>query len=146
MTTRQEKVTPRRRGAAAPSPQGAGNARGGPAHSLGTAGEAIAAEHLAAHGLRVLERNFRVRGGEIDLVCREGRTLVFIEVRLRRSGDFGGAGASITASKRRRLVLAAQHYLLRQPDAVCRFDAVLMDSLNETGIEWVKNAFSADDI
>ncbi len=113
----------------------------------GKRAEALAASWLERRGLNVLARNFRVRGGEIDLVCRDGRTLVFVEVRLRRSGDFGGAAASITTSKRKRLVLAAQHYLLRNaPDAICRFDAILMDSLHETGIEWVKNAFSADDI
>lgn len=112
----------------------------------GARAEALAAAFLERSGLAVLERNFRVRGGEIDLVCREGKTLVFVEVRLRRRGDFGGAGASITRSKRRRLLLAAQHYLMRQPDALCRFDAVLMASLDEAAIEWVKNAFSADDV
>lgn len=112
----------------------------------GARAEALAAAFLERHGLAVLERNFRVRGGEIDLVCREGKALVFVEVRLRRRGDFGGAAASITASKRRRLVLAAQHYLMRQPDAICRFDAVLLESLDDAGIEWIRNAFSADDV
>jgi putative endonuclease len=112
----------------------------------GARAEALAAGWLERRGLSVLERNFRVRGGEIDLVCRDGRTLVFVEVRLRRNGDFGGAAASITAGKRRRLILAARHYLARQPDADSRFDCVLMDALNESAIEWIKNAFSADDI
>jgi putative endonuclease len=112
----------------------------------GARAEALAAAFLERSGLAVLERNFRVRGGEIDLVCREGKTLVFVEVRLRRNGEFGGAAASITAGKRRRLILAARHYLARQPDADCRFDCVLMDALNESAIEWIKNAFSADDI
>jgi putative endonuclease len=112
----------------------------------GARAEALAAAFLERSGLAVLERNFRVRGGEIDLVCRDARTLVFVEVRLRRNGEFGGAAASITAGKRRRLILAARHYLARQPDADCRFDCVLMDALNESAIEWIKNAFSADDI
>jgi putative endonuclease len=112
----------------------------------GARAEALAATHLARHGLRVIERNFRVRGGEIDLICRDGTTLVFVEVRLRRNDNFGGAAASITTTKRRRLVQAARHYLLRQPDALCRFDCVLMTALNDAGIEWMKNAFSADDI
>lgn len=112
----------------------------------GARAETLAAAWLEAQGLRVIERNFRVRGGEIDLICREGKMLVFVEVRLRRRNDFGGAGASITASKRQRLVLAARHYLVRQPDALCRFDCVLMTALSATGIEWIKNAFSADDI
>lgn len=112
----------------------------------GARAEAVAAAFLEHCGLSVIERNFRVRGGEIDLVCRDGKTLVFVEVRLRRRSDFGGAASSITTSKRRRLLLAAQHYLMRQPDALCRFDAVLMTSLDKAGIEWVKNAFSADDV
>jgi putative endonuclease len=115
----------------------------------GARAEALAANWLERHGLLVLARNFRVRGGEIDLVCRDGKSLVFVEIRLRRNGHFGGAAASITASKRRRLVLAAQHYLARHAraaDADCRFDCVLMSALDEAAIEWVKNAFSADDI
>jgi putative endonuclease len=66
---------------------------------------------------------------------------VFVEVRLRAAATFGGAALPAC-----RLLLAAQHYLMRQPDAICRFDAVLMASLDEAGIEWVKNAFSADDV
>jgi putative endonuclease len=112
----------------------------------GARAEALAATWLERQGLSVLERNFRVRGGEIDLVCRDGRSLVFVEIRLRRNAGFGGAAASITANKRRRLVLAARHYLARQPDADCRFDCVLMDALSESAIEWVRNAFSADDV
>lgn len=104
--------------------------------------EERAAQHLSARGLREIARNFRVRGGEIDLVCRDGRTLVFVEVRQRSRGDFGGAGASITASKRRRIVLAARHYLAGQPECDCRFDCVLIDGEN---LEWIRNAFAADE-
>ena len=111
----------------------------------GARAEALAATHLASQGLTVLERNFRVRGGEIDLVCRDGTTLVFVEVRLRRHAGFGGAAASITAAKRRRLILAARHYLVRSPDALCRFDCVLLSSLDATLIEWIRDAFSSDD-
>lgn len=93
----------------------------------GREAEERAAQHLESCGLRIVERNFRVRGGEIDLICRDARTLVFVEVRQRSRSDFGGAGASITASKRRRIVLAAQHYLLGKPECDCRFDCVLID-------------------
>ncbi len=86
-----------------------------------------------------------VRGGEIDLICRDGKTLVFVEVRLRSRSDFGGAGASITVTKRRRIILAARHYLAGKPECDCRFDCVLLDGLDEERIEWIKNAFSADD-
>lgn len=108
----------------------------------GREAEERAARHLERRGLRVVERNFRVRGGEIDLICRDGRVLVFVEVRQRSRSDFGGAGASITASKRRRIVLAAQHFLLGKPSCDCRFDCVLIDG---DELEWMKNAFSADD-
>ncbi|MDP3636166.1 MAG: YraN family protein [Azonexus sp.] len=111
----------------------------------GREAEALAARHLEGCGLRVIERNFRIRGGEIDLICRDGKALVFVEVRLRSRGDFGGAGASITASKRRRIILAAQHYLLGKRDCDCRFDCILLDGLDESRLEWLKNAFSTDD-
>ena len=108
----------------------------------GREAEARAAYHLERHGLRVVARNFRIRGGEIDLICRDGKVLVFIEVRLRSRGDFGGAAASITAGKRRRIVLAAQHYLAGKADCDCRFDCVLIDGER---LEWLPNAFAADD-
>ncbi|HSG22827.1 MAG TPA: YraN family protein [Azonexus sp.] len=111
----------------------------------GREAEALAARHLEGCGLRVIERNFRIRGGEIDLICRDGKVLVFVEVRLRSRSDFGGAGASITATKRRRIILAAQHYLLGKPDCDCRFDCVLLDALDANRLEWLKNAFSTDD-
>lgn len=105
----------------------------------GKRGEAQAAHFLEGHGLTVLARNYRCRGGELDIVCREGRTLVFVEVRLRSSGAFGGAAASITATKQRRIVLAAQHYLTStgKTDADCRIDCVLIEGDTVT---WLKNA------
>ena len=112
------------------------------AQSKGAAGEQLAADYLQRQGLKLIERNFRVRGGEIDLICRDGKTLVFVEVRQRSRSDFGGAGASITATKRRRIVLAAQHYLAGKPACDCRFDCVLIDGEQ---LEWIKNAFAADD-
>lgn len=112
----------------------------------GQLAENLAARFLEQRRLAVLVRNYRCRGGEIDLVCRDGRTLVFVEVRLRRNAGFGGAAASITATKQRRLVLAAQHYLAAtgQHDHDCRFDCILLDGADGQRIEWIKNAFSAD--
>lgn len=113
----------------------------------GSAAEALAARHLESRGLRVVARNFRCRGGELDLVCRDGAALVFVEVRLRSRADFGGAGESITASKRARVVLAARHYLAAHPaDAGrdCRFDCVLLADAQGKGIDWIRNAFAAD--
>jgi len=109
----------------------------------GAAAEQMAADYLSRHGLAVLERNFRVRGGEIDLVCRDGATTVFVEVRLRSRGDFGGAAASITAAKQARLILAARHWLQRRGEAPCRFDCILLDGLGAANIEWLRDAFSA---
>ena len=110
---------------------------------IGAAAEELAARHLLGHGLRILERNFRVRGGEIDLIAREGKTLVFVEVRLRSRSDFGGAAASITLRTQQRLILAARHYLQAHGEQPCRFDAVLLDALDAQAVEWIKGAFSA---
>lgn len=107
----------------------------------GSEAETRAAQHLASHGLRLIERNFRIRGGEIDLICRDGRILVFVEVRRRDRADFGGAAASITVAKQRRIILAARHYLAGQTACDCRFDCVLIEGGQ---LEWIRNAFSAD--
>lgn len=104
----------------------------------GDAAESLAAGFLASRGLVIVERKFRCRGGEIDLVARDGNTLVFVEVRLRTSDAFGGARASITAAKRARMKLAARHYLARLTrEPPCRFDAVLLDSLDRAHVEWL---------
>ena len=108
----------------------------------GREGEARAARYLECRGQRVLERNFRVRGGEIDLVCKDGKTLVFVEVRWRTNRNFGGAAASITTGKQRRIILAARHYLARHGDCDCRFDCILIEG---DRIEWIRDAFTADD-
>ncbi len=111
---------------------------------VGDAGEERAARHLVAQGLRIVARNFRVKGGEIDLVCRDGATTVFVEVRRRatRSGaDFGGAAASITLRKQQRLILAAQHWLARHGECACRFDCVLIDGEK---LAWLRDAFRPD--
>ena len=103
----------------------------------------MAARFLEKRGLTILTRNFHCRGGEIDLICRDRKTLVFVEVRSRGNANYGGAGASITPIKQRRIILAAQHYLATKAgfDADCRFDCVLLDGPK---IEWIRDAFSAD--
>ena len=94
--------------------------------------ETMAAAFLAARGLVIVERNWRRRLGEIDLIARDGDMLVFVEVRLRTRRDFGGAAASIGARKRARLIAAARS-LSRATSAAppCRFDAILLDSLED---------------
>ncbi|MEW6679357.1 MAG: YraN family protein [Pseudomonadota bacterium] len=107
----------------------------------GQAAERAAEAFLLGRGLRLEARNWRCKGGEIDLVMREGATLVFVEVRAREGMAFGGAAASITAAKQARVVLAARHYLLaRGGDVPCRFDAVLVQGGR---LEWLKGAFGA---
>lgn len=114
------------------------------APARGAAAEVLAAVHLARRGVKILARNYRIKGGEIDLIGREGQVLLFIEVRLRSRSDFGGAGASITPAKQRRLVLAAAHYLQGHGEQACRFDCVLLDGLDGDRIEWIRDAFRTD--
>ena len=108
----------------------------------GDEAERIAERFLVARGLVCVERNYRSRFGEIDLIMKNGERLVFVEVRLRKNQRFGGAGASIGYAKQQRIIAAAQYYLsaMRAPPA-CRFDALLMNDLSETGIEWIQDAF-----
>ena len=114
--------------------------------SVGDAGEAQALAHLERQGLTLVQRNYRVaagpnaRGGEVDLILRErDGTLVFVEVRARSSAAFGGAAASVTASKQRRLVFAAQHFLRRYSALPpCRFDVVAIEG---ESVQWLRGAF-----
>ena len=90
-----------------------------------------------------MQRNYRVRGGEIDIIARDPRdVLVFVEVRARASTAFGGAAASVDARKRARILLAARHYLMRLPaEVACRFDVVAIDGGQ---LHWIRDAFDAD--
>jgi putative endonuclease len=112
---------------------------------IGDAAEDAALHHLQQSGMRLLERNYRTPGrggGEIDLIMRAADgTTVFVEVRQRRSASHGGAAASVTGAKQRRIIFAARHYLmrLREPPP-CRFDVVVLEQGN---IEWLKAAFDA---
>jgi putative endonuclease len=111
----------------------------------GDAAEDRALAHLEAHGLALLARNYRTPGrggGEIDLVMRDrSGTLIFIEVRNRATRDFGGAAASVSLPKQRRIIFAARHYLMRlRTPPPCRFDVVIV----ETGeVQWLRAAFDA---
>jgi putative endonuclease len=107
----------------------------------GDLAEDRAAAWLQRKGLRVIERNWRCRAGEIDLVLRDGAVIVIAEVRLRTGGRYGGAAESIDRRKRAHLIAAAQLYLLRHPNSCCRFDAVLMSGKDGENIEWIRNAF-----
>jgi putative endonuclease len=113
--------------------------------AAGARAEALAATFLEARGLAIVARNYRTRRGEIDLIARDRGTLVFVEVRQRRSAAFGGAAASITAGKRTRLIAAAQAYLATLPhEPACRFDAVLIDGATTPRIEWQRDVFGTE--
>ena len=104
----------------------------------GDAAERVAEAYLAKQGLKVVARNWRCRHGELDLICRDGAMLVFVEVRSRASSQFGSAADSITPHKQARLIAAAQLYLSglgRVPP--CRFDAVLLEG--DAPPRWLKN-------
>jgi putative endonuclease len=109
----------------------------------GRAAEVRAARMLAGAGFTLLACNYRCRMGELDLVARRGQLLVIAEVRERSRADFGGAAASITAAKRRRIVRAARHLLLCRPALArlaVRFDALLVDGADGP-LEWIEAAF-----
>lgn len=106
----------------------------------GEQAEALAADFLRGKGLHIAARNYRCRYGEIDLIAREGATVVFVEVRSRASEAYGGAAASITLAKREKLLKTARHYLAGiKPLPACRFDAVLVTG-SPPRIEWIRNA------
>jgi putative endonuclease len=115
--------------------------------AIGRRGEDAAARHLEDHGLQLLERNYRCRGGEIDLVMLEGTTLVLVEVRLRNSSGFGGAAASVGPRKQRRFILAARHLMMTRPAyrrLQSRFDVVALEAGARPGemqVDWIRDAF-----
>lgn len=114
--------------------------------STGDRYEELALAHLQQQGLRLIKRNHLCRGGEIDLVMLDGNTLALIEVRFRRNRDYGGAAASVTHHKQRRIMLAARHLLQTQRELQkyrARFDlvAIELDDQQQPVIEWIKSAF-----
>ena len=116
--------------------------------ALGSKAEDVAARFLTAQGLALLERNFRRRLGELDLVARCGDVLVIAEVRTRSSNAYGGAAASVDGLKRRRIVRAAQQLLQRRTDLAqlrVRFDVLVVHDPTAAAprVEWIQHAFEA---
>jgi putative endonuclease len=108
----------------------------------GADAEQVAADFLVAKGMHIVARNFRTRFGEIDLVARDGESLVFVEVRLRTNDYFGGAADSVDVPKRSRVVAAARSYLAQMhPEPPCRFDVVTLDGDSP---RWIRAAFDVD--
>ena len=115
-------------------------------NSVGAAFEARALDFLRRQRMRCVARNVLCRGGEIDLVMRDrDNTLVFVEVRARNQRGYGGAAASVGWQKRRRIVHAAQHYLMTRAagTAACRFDVVAFEAGR---LVWLRDAFRADEV
>lgn len=113
----------------------------------GAAVEAAAQAHLRDAGLRPVTTNARYRGGEIDLIMRDGDVVVFVEVRYRANDRFGGGAASVDRRKRRKLVLAAQLFLQSHPwlaEQPCRFD-VVEGSGDPPQLNWLRDAFRLED-
>jgi TIGR00252 family protein len=119
------------------------------ARERGARVEAAARAYLEQAGLRPLAANAGFRHGELDLVMCDGHTVVFVEVRYRRSPEFGGGAASVDARKRRRLLLAAQQFLAMHReyrDRPCRFDVVEAGGdPDRPELRWIRDAFRADD-
>lgn len=114
---------------------------------IGQLAEQQACQYLVAQGLRLITRNYRCRMGEIDLVVKDQKTLVFVEVRYRKPSRFGNAADSVTYHKQRKLIKAALHYLQRYPTSTpCRFDVVcMMPRPDETlDITWIRDAFQVE--
>jgi putative endonuclease len=109
-------------------------------NAQGARAEDLCAGLLRAAGLRILERNWSCRLGEIDLIAEERGMLVFAEVRMRSRPGFGGAGESMTAAKRQRLLAAARLYLARRPATPCRFDVFLVEGTS-ANVQWIRDAF-----
>ncbi|AJC45914.1 MULTISPECIES: YraN family protein [Xanthomonas] len=113
----------------------------------GNAVEAAARAELERAGLRLIAANVAFRGGELDLVMQQAQSLVFVEVRYRRSAAFGGGAASVDLRKRRRLLLAAQLFLAAHPQYAnwpCRFDVVEAEG-DPPRLTWLRDAFRAED-
>lgn len=115
----------------------------------GAAVEAAARAHLLAQGLTTVATNATYRVGELDLVMRERDVLVFVEVRHRSGGRFGGGAESITRAKRRRIVQAASVFLGTHPRLAslpCRFDVIEAEGDPDAPrMTWIRDAFRADD-
>ncbi len=120
-----------------------------PPGEIGESMEARAERFLCRQGLAPVARNFKCRGGELDIVMTEGERIVFIEVRYRKSSRYGGAAASVGYHKQRRIQLAAQLFLLQQPSLAnrpCRFDVFAIEGNPEKPVvNWIKDAFQASE-
>jgi putative endonuclease len=115
--------------------------------ATGDQAEADACDYLQRQGLELVERNYLCKRGEIDLIMRDGKNTVFVEVRYRRSDRFGSSAESVDWRKQEKLLATAEHYLQQHPKAAqsaCRFDVVALTTENtQQKIQWITDAFQA---
>ena len=110
---------------------------------IGNQAEQLAINYLQQQGLRLIDRNYRSRRGEIDIIMDDAGTLTFIEVKYRQSERFGSASEMVTPQKQKKIITTALQYLQQQKqDWACRFDVVAITPSN--GVNWIKNAFEAN--
>lgn len=113
---------------------------------LGREGEDRAARYLSGRGYRILERNYRTRNGEIDLIALHRGEVVFVEVKTRTSDAFGAPELAVTPQKQRKMIKAALGYIKYKKlhQVPCRFDVVAISGADEAGVELIQNAFEMD--
>jgi len=112
--------------------------------NFGKKGESLAAWYLRNKGYKIIEQNYRRRVGESDIIAREKKTIVFVEVKSRKSVRYGSPKWAVTPQKQRKISMVALYYLkaTRQTDVKARFDVVaITDNRDEPQIEIIKNAF-----
>lgn len=111
--------------------------------ALGKSGEDLACAALERLGYVIVERRYRCRSGEIDIVARDGEVTVFVEVKTREGDEFGGGAAAVTPAKQRTIARVAMDYIARHRlyDRPCRFDVVVVDGA--AGVELIPHAFDA---
>jgi putative endonuclease len=115
---------------------------------LGKLGEELAVRELQRRGYAILDRRYRTRAGELDIVAREGETVVFVEVKARANDRCGAPAEAVTRGKRRRLALMAADYLARRRlvKAPCRFDVVAVEAGERRVVTLYRSAFTLDDL
>ena len=114
-----------------------------PLHLIrGDRSEQLACNYLEKQGLQLIDKNFRCKYGELDLIMRDDKALIIVEVRFRKSNQFGGAIESISRKKQSRIIATTQYYLsTHRVDSSIRFDVIAMS--NDNDINWIKNAFQS---
>jgi putative endonuclease len=110
-------------------------------NTLGNQAEKVALSYLEQKGLTLIKKNYQTRLGEIDLIMQDGKSIVFVEVRLRKNNIFGGASESITQAKQRKIAKVAEQFLQHHGNQACRFDAIVMEKAEIQHIQWIKHAF-----